>query len=170
MDEVDELEAPEVITSDTENATQVRPEEAPPDKKYKYRKFKAYNTGLWNGPKRENTEVIRRQDDLHTFDSLSSSLSLTDYQQNRGRRVFDDLNFHEIGEPVEVIAFGVCCAVANADVTDGTRYWPHPDATGDKDFERVAESLGIEQRKQLSIVQKVMARSDLYDGTGNGTN
>jgi len=161
MERVDEQQPPTVVTSDTDNATQIRPDEAPPDKRTKAKVFKAYNTGLWNGPRRENTEAFRRQDDLHRYDALASSLDLTDFQKQRGRKVMDDLDFHEMGKPIDHIIFGVCCAVANDDVEGGTRYWPHPDATGDARFEDVADNLGLTQRQQLSAVQQVKARTRL---------
>lgn len=161
MERVDEQQPPTALTSDTDNATQVRPEDAPPHKRQQFRRFRAYNTGLWNGPRRENTEALRRQDDLHLYDSVASSLGLTDHQKERGRHVIDELDFQDLGKPIEHIAFGVCCAVANIDVEDGTRYWPHPDATGDTAFERVAGNLSINQKEQLSIVQQVKARTEL---------
>lgn len=116
---------------------------------------------MWNGPKRENKEAIRRQDDLHLYDSVASSLDLTPYQKKRGRKLMDELDFHDMGKPITHIVFGICCAVANNDVHDGTRYWPHPDATGDDAFEMVADNLGLTQKQQLSVVQQVNGRTSL---------
>lgn len=160
MEYTEERQAPDVIKSDTDNATQVRPSEAPFEKREKFRCFRAYNTNMWNGPKRENTEQFRRQDDLHRYDALASSLYLTDYQKQRGRGVMDDLNFQQLGKPIDHIIFAICTVVANNDVDDGYRYWPHRDALEtDDQFEAVAESLGLSTREQLSVVQQVKSRT-----------
>lgn len=161
MESPEEREVPTVITSDTENATTIHPNEAPPGENRKYRKFRAYNTGMWNGPKRENTEMFRREDNLHRFDALSSSLNLNSYQKNRGRNILDEMNIQKMGLKVDVIIFGICVVVANSDVNDGTRYWPHPKSdSNDKQFARVAESIEMTRKEQLSIVQKMKSKID----------
>lgn len=158
----DEKQPPEVITSDTENATQVRPDEAPPHKRQQFERFRAYNTGLWNGPRRENTEQIRRQDDLHRYDAMASSIGLTDYQQQRGRKVLDDLDFQTLGLPIDNIIFGVTVVVANEAIEDGYRYWPHPEASAnDERFAEFADEIGMNQREQLSVVQKIRSRIEV---------
>jgi len=143
MERVDEQQPPTVVTSDTDNATQIRPDDAPAHKRHQFERFRAYNRGLWNGPKRENKEEMFRQDNLHRFDAIASAVDLTRSQKARGRTVFDGLDWQELGTHIDFIIFGVCCAVANDDVDDGTRYWPHPDATGDAAFEEIAADLGL---------------------------
>lgn len=162
MENVNEKEPPDVLTSDTENRTTIPVKDAPPHRREKFRKFRAYNTDMWNGPRRENTEQIRRQDNLHTYDAIAAQMDLTDFQKHRGRRVFDDLHVKSLGKPVEHIIFGVCLAVANEDVPEGTRYWPHPEsAANDETFRDVADSLGLDLKEQLSVVQQVKAKSEL---------
>lgn len=161
MESPEEREVPTVITSDTENATTIHPSEAPPGENRKYRKFRAYNTGRWNGSKRENKEVIHREDNLHRFDALSSSLNLNGYQKNRGRNLLDDIDAGEMGLKIDAVIFGICVVVANADVRNDTRYWPHPKSeSNDKQFARVAESLEMTRKEQLSIVQQIKSRVD----------
>jgi hypothetical protein len=162
MDDINEKQPPDVLTSDTENRTIIPVDEAPPHRREKFRKFRAYNTEMWNGPRRENTEQMRRQDNLHTYDAVAAQMDLTDYQKARGRNVLDDLHVKSLGKPIEHVIFGVCLAVANADVEDGTRYWPHPaSAANDETFTRVADSLDITRKEQLSVVQQVKAKTDL---------
>lgn len=161
MERVPEKQPPSVITSDTENATAIYPSDAPPAQRAKYEKFRAYNTGLWNGPKRENKAAIRRQDNLHRYDAIASQAGLTPFQKERGRELLDSLNIRELGLPVDHIAFALCVIVANADVPDGTRYWPHPDGKGDKEFERLADSLDLSVRQQISAVMKLKYRTGL---------
>lgn len=160
MDKITEKEPPDVVTSDTPNATEVRPDEAPPHKQYKFRKFRAYNTGTWNGPRRENKELTYRQDNLHRYDALSSQVGLTDLQKRRGRKLMEELDFQQIGQPIDQILFGVCVLVANADVPGGTRYWPD-ERTKNNDglFAEVADDLGLDLSEQLSIVQKLKSRT-----------
>lgn len=164
MDSPEERQPPDVITSDTENATTIQPEEAPPGKLLKFRKFRAYNTGTWNGPKRENKDVIYHQDNLHRFDSLSSSLNLNSHQKSRGRKLIDEFDFRDLGVEVDFILFGICVVVANTDVDDGTRYWPqHPDQRreGEDVFIEVAESLNLDWKQQMSAIKKVQSRVDV---------
>jgi len=161
MEHTEEREPPDVMTSDTNNATKVQPKDAPPHKREKFRRFKAYNRGTWNGPKRENKEVIRRQDDLHRFDSISSALNLNARQKSQGRKMLDNIEVTKKGIGVDVVIFGICAIVANADVPDGSRYYPHPEATGDDDFEKVADSLGFDRHDQISAIEKVRAKCNL---------
>jgi hypothetical protein len=165
MDSPEERQPPDVITSDTDNATKIQPKEAPPGKRAKFRRFRAYNTDMWNGPRRENTEQFRRQDNLHRYDSIASSLNLNDYQKSRGRKVLDDIKVNLLGIEVDSIIFGICTLVANKDVDNGTRYWPqHPDqerTDNDGRFEEVADSLNLGWKKQMSIIKKVQSRVDI---------
>lgn len=161
MEHSEEREPPDVITSDTENATKIQPKEAPPGKREKFRRFRAYNTDMWNGPKRENKEAVRRQDNLHRYDSIASSLNLNSYQKKRGRKILDTIQITKKSIGVDVVIFAVCVIVANSDVEDGSRYYPHPEAKGDKDFERVAESLGFDRGDQISAIEKVRSRVNL---------
>lgn len=161
MENTQEKAPPEVITSDTGNATKVHPSDAPESKREKFRKFRAYNTGMWNGPKRENKEQVRRQDNLHRYDSISTSLNLTNWQKKRGRTILDELDIKDIGIGVDAIIFGICVLVANADVRDGGRYYPNPEAAGDVDFEKVADVIDIGRSSQLSAIEKVRSRVDI---------
>lgn len=161
MEHIEEREPPTVITSDTDNATTIQPEEAAPDRQYKFRKFRAYNTGLWNGPRRENKEAIRRQDDLHRYDSIASTLHLTSYQKSRGRKVLEDFDCHTFGDSIDHIIFGICVVIVNNAVEDGVRYWPSAEPDDDSIFSKFAESLGFDWKEQMSSIKKVQARVDL---------
>lgn len=165
MDTPEERKPPDVITSDTDNATTIQPKDAPSSKRAKFRRFRAYNTDMWNGPKRENTQQFRRQDNLHRYDSIASSLDLNDYQKSRGRNVLDDINLNRLGINVDFAIFGICTVVANDDVKDGTRHWPqHPDqkhGTSDTRFEEVANSLNLSWKKQMSVIKKIQSRVNL---------
>lgn len=163
MEHPEEREPSEVITSDTENATTIQPSDAPKEKREKFKRFRAYNTEMWNGPKRENTEQFRRQDDLHRYDSIASSLSLTEYQKKRGRNLLDDFDSHKFGQSIDHIIFGICAVVANDDVENGTRYWPeHPSQRdSESQFHQLGQDLGLGWKKQMSIVKKIQDQVDL---------
>ena len=160
MEHTKERVPPEVITSDTENATKVHPSDAPSHKYRQFQKFRAYNTGMWYGPEEENKEKVRRQDNLHRYDSISSSLELTDYQKSRGRKLLDETKVKDVGIRVDAIIFAICVIVANDDVPEGSRYYPHPEAAGDEAFVSVGESLGLDRADQVSAIEKVRARLD----------
>jgi hypothetical protein len=160
MEKHEPTEAPDVITSDTDNATVVDPKEAPPHKQAKFRRLRAYNRGTWNGPKRENKEVVHHQDNLHRYDSIASSLSLTDYQKNRGRNFISSLDFRELGAEVDGFLFAICVLVANEDL-DRSRYYPNESGPDDTLFEDVADSLGYDSATQVKYIEKVRRRIDL---------
>lgn len=155
MEHPEERQPPEVITSDTDNATKIQPKEAPQSKRAKFRRFRAYNTGTWNGPKRENKDVIYHQDNLHRYDSISSSVNLSDYQRKRGRSMMDEIDFRELGCAVDGFIFAICVLVANDDVPDGSRYYPHPEANDDEEFRKLADSLDLSRGKQISLIEKL---------------
>ena len=158
MEHIQEREPPAVITSDTNNATKIHPSDAPDHKAWKYKKFRAYNTGMWNGAERENTEQFRRQDNLHRYDSLASSLELTDYQKARGRHHLDEINVRAVGSGVDAVIFAICVLVVNSQVPDGSRYYPNPNCPDDRRFIKVAESLGLDRGEQVSVIEKVRSR------------
>jgi hypothetical protein len=161
MEHTEQREPRDVITSDTENATVIRPREASKDLRAKFRRFREYNRGTYNGPKRENTELIRRQDDLHRYDSIASKVLLTRYQKERGRKIFDGLDFHDFGGGIDQIIFGVCVFVANQEVDSGARFYPNPHTPDDEDFENMAESLGLTSKQQISAIEKVRNQVDV---------
>lgn len=158
MEYTKEQVPPEVITSDTENATKVHPSDAPSHKYRQFQKFRAYNTGMWYGPEEENKKKARRQDNLHRYDSISSSLELTDYQKTRGRHNLDEINVKNVGVEVDAIIFGICVLVVNSDVPNGSRYYPNPNCPDDRRFIEVAESLKLDRGEQISIIEKVRSR------------
>lgn len=165
MEHIDEKQPPDVITSDTDNATQIRPEEAPRHKQKQFRRFRAYNTGLWNGPLRENKEAIRRQDDLHLYDAISAQVGLNRGQKKRGRNLLDRFSIGDYTKQrrsASAVVFALCAALANADVPEGTVYWPGRDvAVNDPDFDRVAESIDCHWTDMRSLVLKLKYRFDL---------
>jgi hypothetical protein len=161
MEDFQEREPPEVIGIDTENATFVNPYEAPTHKHHKFQKFRAYNRGLWNGCRRENKEETFRQDNLHRYDSLASSLELNNHQKSRGRKFLDKINVRSVGIGVDAVIFAICALVANDDVPEGSRYYPHPEAAGDEAFVSVGESLGLDRADQVSAIEKVRPRLNL---------
>lgn len=165
MEHVQEKQPPDVIASDTDNRTTIFPKEAPPDKQHQFERFKAYNTGLWNGPRRENTELMNRQDDLHLFDSIAGQVDLTPYQKKRGRHLLDQFSIGEYtapGRDAASVVFGLCVLIANEDVEAGTRYWPHPEAaSNDVAFERVADSLTAHWTDLVSIIMRMGNRLEV---------
>lgn len=163
MEEIEERQPPDVMTSDTDNATKVQPKEAPPSKRAKFRRFRAYNRGTWNGPRRENKEIVRRQDNLQRYDAISSTLELTQSQKNRGREIFDSLDLISLTnkgkEDIDSVVFAICVLVANDDVNDGTRYWPLDTGDSSRPFPEFAKELGLSINDQLSIIKRVQSRS-----------
>jgi hypothetical protein len=163
MEHIQEKEPPEVITSDTDNATKIHPSDAPSHKYQQFQRFRAYNTGMWYGPEEENKEKVRRQDNLHRYDSIASSVELTDYQKSRGRSLLDEIKVKDVGINVDSIIFAICVLVANDDVSEGSRYYPHPEAAGDEMFVSVGESLELDRADQISAIEKVRAILDTDD-------
>lgn len=162
MESPSEEQIPDALSSDTNNATEIHPEDAPPHKQAQFRRFRAYNMGTWNGPKRENKSLKRNQDNLHRYDALASSLDLTPHQKARGRSVLADLDIRAIGIGVDPIIFAICVLVANADVDGGHRYWPRSDhPANDRIFRAVADDLGIGYNKQKSAITRVRRRTNL---------
>jgi len=157
----DEMQASNSVISDLENATVIRSDEAPPNKRAKFSRFQKHNRDTWNGPERENKEVKRRQSNLHRYDAISSSLELTPYQRKRGREIIDDLGIKDIGLRLDVIAFGLCILLANDDVRNGKRYYPNNGAADDLLFEEMADTLDLSQPKQASILEKLRGRVTL---------
>lgn len=159
MEKIEEKQPPDVITSDTENATRVEPRDAPPHKRQRFEEFRAYNTGAWNGPRRENKELIRQQDNLHLYDAVTSKIELTDYQRQRGRRL---LKSHDLSEmtapdrPLEHVVFGLCVLLVN---DDGTRYYPGQIA--DEAFETIADDFELDTSDQISLIERLRPRVEL---------
>jgi hypothetical protein len=162
MEERTEESPPRALTRDMNNATCIPAEEALPHKREKYKRLRSYNRGLWNGPKRENKQAVRRRDNLHTYDAVASKLGLTRHQKRRGRHLIDDLHVKSFGKSIDAIAFAVAAVVANQDVPDGSRYWPHPEhEDNDEPFVQMADDLDLDTNEQLSVIMQVKSRTDL---------
>lgn len=161
MEYPEHREPRDVITSDTENATVIRPREAPRELRAKFRRLREFNRGTYNGPKREDKEVVYRQDNLHRYDSIASKVLINRFQKERGRELFDSIDVKDVGIGVDPIIFGVCVVVANEDVQSGARFYPNPHTPDDEEFENMAESLGLSSEKQISAIEKVRNRVTL---------
>lgn len=169
MESPDEKSPPVTASGDTENSTHFHPNEGRSTLEdhrcdlpmNQWDRLKMLNEGMWNGPRRENTEALHRQDNLHIYDAIACQLDLTAHQKERGRAIYDDLPLGELGRPVEQYAFAVCIAVANLD-TEGTRYWPTANKQdNDPLFAAFGEDLDLSLREQLSALMKVKSRTDL---------
>lgn len=167
MNNLTEEEVPSVLTSETENATNIYPSDASyedqPDKyrnygKPKYERLSLYNRG-WNGPNRENKQVTHRQDNIAVFDALAGQLELTSYQKQRGKATLDDLDLRRIGRSIHLVALCVCILVANDDVVDGYRYWPRAN-NADADFQRVVDDIEFDLDTILSMMLKLDSLRD----------
>jgi hypothetical protein len=160
MTRINDEEVPTVLTSKTENATNINPNDASTtDQREKFQRLSKYNRGIWNGPRRENKEITRHQDNLAIFDALAGQLDLTEYQKEKGRRTLTQLDLPKIGKPVHLIAFSICILVANDDVHDDHRYWPTA-KNNDECFERVADGLEYGDNTILSGMMTVDARRE----------
>ena len=162
-----EEEMPSVLTSETENATNINYNEASyedqPDKyrNYgtpKYKRLSLYNRG-WNGPNRENKEVTHRQDNLAVFDALAGQLELTSYQKTKGKATIDKLDLQRIVRSIDLVALCACILVANDDVVDGYRYWPRAN-NADADFQRVIDGIDYDLDDVLSMMLKLDSLRD----------
>lgn len=167
MESPDESSPPITTSGDTENSTHFHPDEGressldPHRELPKWQRLSLLNEGMWNGPREENTEALRNQDNLHIYDAIACQLELTDYQKERGRSVYEELPLHKLGRPVEQYGFAVCILVANEDA-EGSRYWPSKDKPdNDPLFREFGERLGLSFREQSSALMKVKSRSDL---------
>lgn len=160
MNEPNDEEVPTVLTSATENATNINPNDASSEKqRKKFSRLTKYNRGIWNGPRRENKEVTLSQDNLAIFDALAGQVGLTDYQKKEGRRILQRLNLGKLGRSVSLVAFSICALVANDDVPDGHRYWPTAKDTDDE-FSRVADGLSYRDETVLSVMITVDAHRE----------
>lgn len=152
---------PVVIGSDTNNATNIDPTEAPAHKQEKFERLRAYNRG-WNGPRREPKDAIYEQDNLHRYDAIASKLALTPFQQKRGRYLLEELDLSTItgyGVTVDVVIFALCVLVAN-EYADQTRYYP-PHHT-DERFASIADDLELgDCSSQVKMVERLRRKVDL---------
>jgi len=160
MKESDDERKPDaVIGSDTPNATKIPVREAPPNKRAKFKRFVAHNKDTWNGPERENKEVTHRQDNLHRYDAISSSLEMTPYQQKRGRQLLDEIDLEPYS--LDLVVFSLCVLLVNRDVKKGNRYYPNESAEDDRLFEEMGDTLGFSQRRQASMVESLRQKVNL---------
>lgn len=155
-DSVEEKEPSEVLTPDTENATYFNANETDDSNwtgksPVNYKRLLIYNRNTWKNRWEENKEVTHRQDNLAILDALSGQLELNNFQKEKSRRVFDELDLGDLGKSVRLIAFGVCAVVANEDVHDGSRYHPQMDDP-DELFVEMADRLDFTTKQLHSVI------------------
>lgn len=156
-DSIKEKEPSHVLTPDTENATFFDPKEVNASTSVNYKRLRLYNRNTWKDRREENKEVTHRQDNFAIYDALAGQLELTDYQKEKGRRVFDRLELDDLGKPARLIAFGVCAVVSNDDVHGGSRYHPQMN-NPDELFEHIIERLGFTIGQLHSVIGVVNDR------------
>lgn len=154
MKEIQTEEQPNVLTTDSENATWFKPIESRDPEKFK--RFRLYNRGTWKDRREENKEVTHRKDNLAVLDAICGQLSLTDYQKDESRRLLDRLDLQSFGRPVSHIAFGLAVLVANRDARD-LRYWPTRNDT-DREFTKIGNEIELTEQEQVSIINTVRGK------------
>lgn len=153
---------PDVLSSDTENATVIPVSEASNDRQFE--RFREYNTGTsrWFDDAGEN---IRRENDLHFFDAIAGAIEMTAYQKKRGRNIVETCNFDQFTGPgftSDMFVWGICVWMVNEAEENGSRYWPRSNEKNkDEQIGEIADDLGMDTRKQTSVLQKVMANLEV---------
>lgn len=146
---------PDYLTPNTENATFFKPEESNDPEHFD--RLRLYNRGTWKDRREENKAVTHREDNLAILNAIACQLDLPKFQKSEAQRIFDQLDLQRIGKKASVVAFGVCLIVANQYCPRGKRYWPTGNNT-DTEFERIADDLGLNTSRQLSIIHVVNYR------------
>lgn len=127
-----------------------------------YNRLATLNCGVYNG-KWADKGKLRDADNLGLFDSIASSLELTDHQKTVARRQFSDLNLAELSTPTGIdgalVAVMVSAAVCRA---DGRFYHPNKSRhTNDSLFVELVDELDYRQRTVHKCYQRVLNRVTL---------
>lgn len=141
-------------SNDTENATHFHPEEASPNLQATFQRLHHYNTGEWNGPRRENKEVTHRLDNFALFDAIAGHAELTPYQKTAGRELFDNLPLQTLGYGAELIAYCTCIYVSKL---DGREHVFTGGPLNDDPFLHIAAKQNYENARIFSCLDAIAA-------------
>lgn len=148
---------------DVEPATKIDPSEAPNTPRGDYvesirslfQRLDLWNRGDWNG-NWENRERTDRRDRRAVFEAVTSQLDLTDYQQDRAWRLYQDLP-EDTRTAFSVPALVFCVSVIAAR-EDGRYYHPQaPNSRNDSRFSEIREEIGLTEKRASRLYGRVMA-------------
>lgn len=145
-----------------EHATTFEPDDAPvthrsdgtATQQQHYSRMRRYNQpgqhGKWVDENRRN-----ESDWDATIEAVASQLELTDYQEQRAKKLFEWLpENHQRGRPLRYLAFAVCTIAGRE---DGREYHPNKllDHAEHSRYKHVARELDIEYEKFYSCFDAV---------------
>jgi len=163
------------IPYDSENRTTYHAAEAPDvsrldgtetKRQQMQRLFRQYQTGLKNGEWTDK-EKMRSVDNIRMLNTIAGQLELTDYQQERARRILDSVSVPAFRSPdrdVALIGFSLCVLVYNDDTATESRYYPTKTENPER-FEPMAESISCSDGQVISMIEKIRKRIENDENT-----
>lgn len=111
---------PEKSGIDSPNATRFNPSDASNSSERKFKRLWFYNENLKRDRTNTNSSEVRRREQSHILDAISSSLELPSYQHTEARTVVTQTNFTEEVSgrylSIETYCFGICVLIHNQNV------------------------------------------------------
>lgn len=99
------------------NNTNFTPKEAPADDQHKFEVLWFYNEDLKRDRTNFRSQEVRRREQNHILDAISSSVELPDYQHKEAQTIVEQTNFTKNVEgkylSIETYCFAICIIVHN---------------------------------------------------------
>jgi hypothetical protein len=151
-------EQPPKAGIDSPNETNFNPNEAAPEKQRKYRRLWFYNENLRRDRNNTNSTEVRRREQNHILDAISSSLELPDYQHKEAQHIVEQTNFTDSVEgqylSIETYCFAICVLVWN-EYNSSVHRVVLPDTQNIEPFKSLKEELGISDTKLEQALEEL---------------
>ena len=151
-------EQPPKAGTNSPNETNFDPNDAPPDKQRKYRRLWYYNENLRRDRSNTNSTEVRRREQSHILDAISSSLELPEYQHKEAQKIVEQTNFTDSVEgqylSIETYCFAICVLVWNQ-YNSNVRRVVLPDTQNIEPFKSLKEELDISDAKLEQALEEL---------------
>lgn len=122
-------EQPAKSGTNSPSATDFDPNKASPKQQRKFSKLWYYNENLKRDRSNTNSEEVRRREQDHIIDAVSSSVELPDYQHKEAKNIVQRVTFTDEVErrylSLETYCFAICVLVHNRRVRNpANKYLP----------------------------------------------
>ena len=154
-------EQPPKAGIDSPNNTHFNPSEASSLQQRKFEVLWGYNEEIKRDRKNVRASEVRRREQSHLLDALSSTLEVPDYQHKEAERILEDTTFTDSVEgrylDLETYCFAIIVLVHNQNTDRFDRKYL-PEASSPSNFEHFSDlqdALGIDDGQLLQALSEL---------------
>lgn len=134
--------------------------EADSDSSIEYKELSKQDEPVSRGRQLRDESKFNAKDNFYVYDAVSSQLGLTEYQEQEGKRLLDQVNINNTGYSIEECSFAICALVTQADSKAerserSELYWQYRTSSENR-FDELLRELNLSQGRIDSAIDQML--------------